>query len=77
MISGYRSGTAVEVNLVDKPDERISAKYYGVDKDGISTLEISLVAGQDFSGIEAQDSVSVIINQTAADLYGGHEVSAS
>lgn len=73
MISGYRSGTAVEVNLSEKPDEKAAMKYYGMDDDGLSTLAVSLVAGRNFSGIKGQDSISVIINETAAALYGGNE----
>ncbi|MEP1034567.1 ABC transporter permease [Ekhidna sp.] len=71
MISGYRSGTAVEVNSADKPDEKVPMRYYGMDQDGLSTLELQLIAGANFSGIEAQDSTSVIINETAAEKYGG------
>lgn len=73
MISGYRSGTAVEVRSDSLPDMMTSAKYYGMDSDGISTLEISVVAGKAFSGIEAQDSISVLINETAASFYGGND----
>lgn len=71
MISGYRSGTAVDVNPVEKPDEKSPMRYYGIDHDGISTLELSLVAGQGFSGFKGQDSISVILNETAAAKYGG------
>ncbi|WP_436514942.1 ABC transporter permease [Ekhidna sp. To15] len=72
MISGYRSGTAVEVNTADRPDEKVPMRYYGVDKDGLSTLELQLIAGQDFSGMTGKDSISVIINETAAEIYGGN-----
>lgn len=73
MISGYRSGTAVEVSLPDQPDDHIAMKYYGMDQDGISTLELEILAGQGFSGIKAQDSISVLINETAAKQYGGQQ----
>ncbi|MEM7297105.1 MAG: ABC transporter permease, partial [Bacteroidota bacterium] len=73
MISGYRSGTAVEVSSSEFPDETSPMRYYGMDEDGISTLELAMVAGAGFSGIKAQDSISVLINETAAELYGGHE----
>ncbi|MEO9872502.1 ABC transporter permease [Ekhidna sp.] len=72
MISGYRSGTAVEVNALGNPKGKIAMKYYGMDQDGISTLELSLVAGQGFSGMKGQDSISVLINETAAKMYGGN-----
>ncbi|MEP0986336.1 ABC transporter permease [Ekhidna sp.] len=71
MISGYRSGTAVDVNPIEKPDEKNPMRYYGIDQDGIAALELSLVAGQGFSGINGQDSISVILNETAAAKYGG------
>lgn len=73
MISGYRSGTAVEVNPLDRPEDKVPMRYYGVDKDGLAALELSLVAGRDFSGVDGQDSISVIINQTAAEIYGGND----
>ncbi|WP_421764161.1 ABC transporter permease [Ekhidna sp.] len=71
MISGYRSGTAVDVNPIEKPDEKTPMRYYGIDQDGIAALELSLVVGQGFSGINGQDSISVILNETAAAKYGG------
>lgn len=73
MISGYRSGTAVEVNPASRPNEAIPMRYYGMDADGLSTLELSLVAGKAFSGIDGQDSISVILNETAASMYGGNQ----
>ncbi len=71
MISGYRSGTAVEVSAIDLPDEKVPMRYYGMDHDGLSTLELPLIAGQNFTSIAGQDSTSVIINETAAEKYGG------
>lgn len=74
MISGYRSGTAVNVNGLDSPDENIAMKFYGMDADGISALELQILFGEDFSGAESLDSTSVLLNETAAQLYGGNSV---
>jgi len=74
MISGYRSGTSVSVNELDKPGENVSMRFYGMDADGPSTLAFELVYGKNFSGVESLDSVSILFNETAAARYGGNSI---
>ena len=74
MISGYRSGTSVTMNHIQSPDEIFAAKFYGMDVDGVSTMELELVAGENFSGMTSNDSISILINETAAKNYGGSDV---
>lgn len=74
MISGYRSSVGVFSNDLDNPDQQYPMRFYGMDEDGLNTLEILLESGSDFSGQKSLDSSSVILNQTAAELYGGHSV---
>lgn len=74
MISGYRSGTSVSLSDFETPDEKQSGKFYGVDADGISALGIELAQGEDFSGSNSLDSISILLNETAAKKYGGNEV---
>ena len=74
MIGGYRSGTSVSVNRLSNPDEELPMRFYGMDKDGLSTLDLELVSGSDFEGTPSLDSVSVILNETAAAKYGGHTI---
>ena len=71
MISGYRSGTSVSVNELGNPDNKSSMRFYGMDADGVSTLDLKLISGTDFSGVASLDSVSVFLNETAAEKYGG------
>ncbi len=74
MISGYRSPTPVSVSKLETPDEDVAMRFYGMDEDGLSILELQLLYGEDFSGIESLDSTSVVINESAAKIYGGESV---
>ena len=44
--------------------------FIGVDKDFIPTYEMQLAAGNNFSGNVQADSATVIINETAAKVFG-------
>lgn len=74
MIGGYRSGTSVSVNRLTNPDEQTPMRFYGMDADGLSTLNLELLDGEGFSGIESLDSVSVFLNEAAAKKYGGNGI---
>ena len=74
MISGYRSGTSVSASKLETPDENFSMRFYGMDADGLSILELELLHGVDFSGVESLDSTSVFLNETAAEKYGGENI---
>ena len=74
MISGYRSGTSVEVSELDRPEENLPMRFYGMDEDGLTTLDLELLDGDNFSGVESLDSASVLLNETAAMAYGGSSI---
>lgn len=74
MISGYRSGTSITISRNGVEKDGLAARFYGMDYDGLSTLGIELVAGEGFKGINSIDSTSIILNETAAELYGGTSV---
>ncbi|MBV6645213.1 MAG: ABC transporter permease [Cyclobacteriaceae bacterium] len=72
MISGYRSSATVNVHAVEEPMQNQSMRFYGMEADGLSTLDIELIEGSDFNGQTSLDSTSLILNETAAQQYGGH-----
>ncbi len=73
MISGYRSGASVRV-AEPGVEEYQPMNFFGLDDGGISKLGMQVIQGQSFSGNESQDSISIILNQTAADMFGGVDV---
>ncbi len=74
MIGGYRQGVGVYAQDDQDSERRQSVQFYGMDADGISTLGLKLLAGQDFQGVRGLDSTSVLLNETAAAWYGGESV---
>ena len=50
--------------------------FIGADEDFLSTFEMSLAGGRNFSGNFSQDSTSVLMNETAARVLGIHEPEA-
>ncbi|WP_421873141.1 ABC transporter permease [Marinoscillum sp.] len=73
MISGYRSAASIYAQGLNDPEQQIAVRFYGMDKDGVNTLGLHLLAGADFTG-SGQDSLSVILNESAAAYYGGNEI---
>ena len=53
----------------DKTDS-VKTYYIGFDKDMIDTYDMQLVAGNNFTGNVSSDSLTVMINQTAAEMLG-------
>ncbi len=51
-------------------DNLITMNFIGADREFLSTFEIDLVHGKNFSGNAGSDSASVILNETAAALLG-------
>ena len=74
MISGYRSSTGVSALDKDHADLKYAMRFYGMDEDGLQTLDFELLSGENFSGIKSSDSTSIFINETAAALYGGEAI---
>lgn len=70
MISGYRSGASVRVTRIGEENYQ-PMNFFGIDDDGISKLGMEIHQGESFSGMESQDSTSIILNETAAKMYGG------
>lgn len=58
------------VHSEENPSEWIKTLRYDVDEQYIPTLGIELVAGRNFSSTYGTDSLSAIINETAAHILG-------
>jgi len=66
-----------EIEIVAADGNRavpFSASFFAVDEDFISTYEIPLVDGRNLSPDLRTDSLSVLVNQSAAKLFGGEDV---
>ena len=74
MISGYRSSTGVNAVDQSNPEQKYAMRFYGMDKDGLQTLNFNLLKGKNFSGAKSKDSTSIFLNETAAALYGGEKI---
>lgn len=48
--------------------------YFGIDEDFLSTFEIKLTHGRNFSSDLRTDSTAVLLNETAARMFGGSQV---
>lgn len=51
-------------------ENAVSMQTWGIDHDYIKTLNMEIIKGRDFSKQFATDSANVIINETAASLFG-------
>lgn len=58
------------VSPEDKPAQMVKTLRYGVDENYIHTLGIQLQMGRNFSREFSTDSSAVIINETAANVFG-------
>ncbi|MEP5613029.1 MAG: ABC transporter permease [Cyclobacteriaceae bacterium] len=74
MIGGYRSGASVQVHEAQVPEENQPMRFFGMDSDGLTTLNIEVLRGVGFSGNERLDSASVLLNEVAAEKFGGAAV---
>ena len=74
MISGYRSSTGVNAVDLDDPEQKHAMRFYGMDEDGLQTLNFNLLNGENFGGAKSKDSTSVFLNETAAALYGDEKI---
>ncbi|RIV17236.1 ABC transporter permease [Fibrisoma montanum] len=52
----------------------VSMQAWGVDHDYVKTLGMQIVQGRDFSRAFGSDSSAVILNETAAKLFGGKDI---
>lgn len=75
IVSGSREPESIAVNKLEEPlAAPASMEFYAMDEDGISTLGLELVAGEDFTGRQDVDSTSTILNESAAALFGGEQI---
>jgi putative ABC transport system permease protein len=65
----------------DRPTDLVKTLRYEVDEEYLPTLGIELVAGRNFSAAYGNDSTNIMINETAARVFGwngkalGHTIS--
>ncbi|MDW3190934.1 MAG: ABC transporter permease [Cytophagales bacterium] len=74
VFSGYRSPVSIIGNTADDLETTGAMKFYGIDHEALKVFGLELVAGEGFSGIAGIDSTSVLLNEKAAELYGGHQI---
>jgi putative ABC transport system permease protein len=74
-VSGFLPNNRYQTGLIAMQPEGQEAKltrlaYFGIDDQYIPTLNMTLAVGRNFSAAFPSDSSGVIINQTAARLFG-------
>lgn len=74
MIGGYRNSLNINMSVPFNQDESHRTRYYGMDEDGLSTLGLELIAGDNMSGLYSRDSATVILNERAAAKFGGNDI---
>lgn len=77
VFSGYRSPVSVLGNQIEDIERQISMKYYGIDHEAVDVFGLELIAGEGFSGVSGLDSTSILLNEKAADQFGGHTIIGS
>lgn len=77
VFSGYRSPVSIIGNPLDAIDNKVPMKFYGVDHEAIDVFDLELTAGEGFKGIAGLDSTSVILNEAAANRFGGQAIIGS
>lgn len=74
VFSGYRSPVSIIGSPLEDIDREIPMKFYGVDQEALEVFGLELLAGEGFIGVSGLDSTSIILNETAANQFGGHAV---
>lgn len=81
--AGPSDGNNFFVYPGENPNQMVKTLRYDVDENYISTLGIQMLKGRNFSKNFASDSSGVILNETAASVFGwgenatGHTISTS
>jgi len=65
----WKDITEIEISPENKNSELTTANYIGIDKDFLNTFKSKLKSGRNFSQFH-DDSTSVLLNETAARLFG-------
>ncbi|MBO0937461.1 ABC transporter permease [Fibrella sp. HMF5335] len=79
-VSGYlptpsnRSNTSFFPEGQIEPQKAVSMQNWSVDYDYVKTMGMQLVQGRDFSRSFGADSSGIILNETAAKLFGGKAI---
>jgi putative ABC transport system permease protein len=74
MISGYRSSVGVYALDKENLEQKYAMHFYGMDEDGLTTLDFNLLSGENFTGSRSRDSTAIFLNETAAKYYGGENI---
>ncbi len=69
-VPSYRSDSPLCKDAVIREDNSVSMQMWRIDEDYLSVFGMELVAGRNFSPDMPTDSNAVIINETAAKLFG-------
>jgi putative ABC transport system permease protein len=69
-VPSYRSDSPLCKSQEIREDNCVSIQYWQVDEDYLSTMGMELAAGRNFSPDMPTDSNAIIINETAAKLFG-------
>lgn len=64
----WKTYRRVKINTPGKVEDQKEAYYFSIDPDFTKTFDVELLQGRNFTG--AQDSTSVILNETAAKMLG-------
>src|SRR5688572_22677882 len=64
----WKSFRTIKIKNIGSTDEHRVAYMFGADKDFAKTFEVTLLKGRNFSS--ANDSSSIIVNETAAKMLG-------
>ncbi len=68
--SGFRASDVMYKNQSKASKETIFPQLWEIDHDYIKTLDMKLVAGRNFSDKMPTDSNTVLVNETAARIFG-------
>ncbi|GAA0188181.1 ABC transporter permease [Fulvivirga kasyanovii] len=60
----------VYVKFPENRDDSLRANYIGFDEHMIDVYEMTLASGKNFSGNVAEDSLNVLVNETAVEVLG-------
>ncbi len=70
----YRNDTSLFPEGEIDQNKAVSSQVWGVDHDYVKTLGMQIVAGRNFSREFGADSSGILLNETAAKLFGGTNI---
>ena len=69
----WKEFAQIEVNPDNGHNSIYKSYFIAIDKDFLETFKINLIEGRNFSHLKGADSSSVLINTTAAKLFGWND----